>query len=500
VLCPSSAHAQGGVPVWTNRFNGLGNGNDSPGGGYQIARCLAVDGIGNVFVTGRTLNAETNYDYVTIKYSNGGAPLWTNYYDGFAHGDDGARAISVDSNGNVFVTGVSAGDFLTIKYSSTGVPLWTNRFDGLAHSGDQPWAIAVGSSGNTFVTGGSYDGSQFDYATVAYSNEGMPLWTNFYAGPANHYDEGNFIAVDSNGNVIVAGYSENALNNNNQAYATIKYSSAGDLLWMNFYDGLLDQSGRDRDHPNAMAVDASGNVFLAGQTFDGTNTAFAIVAYSNDGVPLWTELYTANYYDVAYAIAVDSGGNVFVTGQSWNGSRHEMATIKYSADGMRLWTRRYKGPGTGEEIPFAIAVDNSGNVFVTVLSSGASGSSDYATIAYSNSGVPLWTNRYNGPANGYDAPNTIAVDRNANVFVTGQSTSTNGTYDIVTIKYSSSIPPPRLDSQRLNNQLVLNWANAGFNLQTAPAVTGPFTNLPAATSPYTNPLTAPQQFFRLEAR
>ena len=45
-------------------------------------------------------------------------------------------------------------------------------------------------------------------------------------------------------------------------------------------------------------------------------------------------------------------------------------------------------------------------------------------------------------------------------------------------------------------KLVLIWTNAGFNLQTAPALTGPFTNLPGATSPYTHPLTAPQQFFR----
>ena len=47
-----------------------------------------------------------------------------------------------------------------------------------------------------------------------------------------------------------------------------------------------------------------------------------------------------------------------------------------------------------------------------------------------------------------------------------------------------------LNFQLLKNQLVLSWTNAGFNLQTAPAVTGPFTNLPAATSPYTNSLTA----------
>ena len=56
---------------------------------------------------------------------------------------------------------------------------------------------------------------------------------------------------------------------------------------------------------------------------------------------------------------------------------------------------------------------------------------------------------------------------------------------------------PRLDFQLLNNHLVLSWTNAGFSLRSAPALTGPFTNLPAAKSPYTHPLTAPKQFFRL---
>jgi len=90
-----------------------------------------------------------------------------------------------------------------------------------------------------------------------------------------------------------------------------------------------------------------------------------------------------------------------------------------------------------------------------------------------------------------------AITDSGNVFVTGNSSSGTAVSDFVTIKYSSSVPPPRLDFQLLNNQLVLNWTNAGFNLQSAPVVTGPFTNLPAATSPYTNPLTALQQFFRL---
>jgi hypothetical protein len=64
-----------------------------------------------------------------------------------------------------------------------------------------------------------------------------------------------------------------------------------------------------------------------------------------------------------------------------------------------------------------------------------------------------------------------------------------------TIKYS--IGQPRLEYGRAANQLLLNWNNAAFSLQTAPAVTGTYTNIPGATSPYTNPLTADKQFFRL---
>ena len=62
---------------------------------------------------------------------------------------------------------------------------------------------------------------------------------------------------------------------------------------------------------------------------------------------------------------------------------------------------------------------------------------------------------------------------------------------------ATSLPRPRLHFQRLNNQLVLSWTNARFNLQSVPTITGHFTNIPGATSPYTNSLSAPQQFFRL---
>ena len=90
----------------------------------------------------------------------------------------------------------------------------------------------------------------------------------------------------------------------------------------------------------------------------------------------------------------------------------------------------------------------------------------------------------------------MAVDRAGNVFVNGVSI---GDGYMVTIKYSSSIPLPRLDFQKLDNALVLSWTNAGFHLQSAPAVTGQFADILGATSPYTNITTGAQQFFRLKS-
>src|SRR5436190_407960 len=99
-------------------------------------------------------------------------------------------------------------------------------------------------------------------------------------------------------------------------------------------------------------------------------------------------------------MAVDGRGNVFVTGYSYGTNGNiDYATIAYSGTGVPLWTNRYNGPANYYDQAIAVAVDGSGNVFVTGSSLGTNGHTDYATIAYSGTGVPLWTNRYNGPGN-----------------------------------------------------------------------------------------------------
>src|SRR6185295_5671954 len=119
------------------------------------------------------------------------------------------------------------------------------------------------------------------------------------------------------------------------------------------------------------------------------------------GTLLWTNRYhgPGNGFDQARAAVVDSSGNVFVTGFS-SSSNNDYATIAYSGPGVPLWTNRYNGTGNGDDEAKGIAVDNSGNVFVTGYSTGTNGNSDFATIKYSSAGAPLWTNRYHGPGNG----------------------------------------------------------------------------------------------------
>ena len=440
LLGVTTSRAADGTPVWTNLFNGAANSED-------VAHALAMDASGNVVVTGHSFGSGGTVDYATIKYSGAGVPLWTNIYNGAANNTDIARALAVDGSGNVLVTGDSLGssnyDYATIKYSSAGVPIWTNRFNGAANRDDGAEALAVDGNGNVLVTGYSTASNGYsDYATIKYSSAGVPLWTNRFNGTANRDDHARALAVDGSGNVVVTGYSTAA--NGSYDYPTIKYSSAGLPLWTN----LSSRTVNGIAQAQSLAVDGSGNVYVTGSSeaangFDD----YAAIKYSSAGLPLWTNLFNgaANSSDEASALVVDGSGNVVVTGYSTaTNGYYDYATIKYSGAGVPLWTNLFNGEANRSDYARALAVDGSGNVYVTGGSSGIGSALDYATIKYSSAGVPLWTNLFNGAANNTDQTSALAVDGSGNIFVTGSSTAANGGRDYVTIKYSGGNPSPTI--------------------------------------------------------
>ena len=101
-----------GVQQWASRYNGVLNNAD-------IANAIAIDGSRNVYVTGYSLEAQMGY--VTIKYNSSGVQQWLQRYTGPANANDYAYALALDTLGNVFVTGKSGNgttfDYATIKYS-----------------------------------------------------------------------------------------------------------------------------------------------------------------------------------------------------------------------------------------------------------------------------------------------------------------------------------------------------------------------------------------------
>ena len=149
---------------------------------------------------------------------------------------------------------------------------------------------------------------------------------------------------------------------------------------------------------------------------------------------------SANSDDRAVAVVTDPLGNVYVTGYVTNiVTGTDISTIKYNSAGLLQWVRYYNGPANSDDRAFGIAIDRTGNyVYVTGYSTGTTTGPDFTTIKYDAAGIQQWTARYNGSANSDDRAFGIAVDASGNAYVTGHVTRGGIDWDMYTIKYSSS--------------------------------------------------------------
>lgn len=413
---------------WVKEYS---SGNDPS---FDVANAVAADAAGNVYVTGSSYGSNELADYATIKYNSSGDVLWVARYNGPEDNWDAATALSVDASGNVYVTGKSYGsnffDYVTIKYNSSGIEEWIARYDGPGNSDDVATALEIDASGNVYVTGQSIDSETFyDYATIKYDSSGVQQWVARFNGPGNTKDLASDLAVDVSGNVYVTGASGEGSPNLSD-YVTVKYNSSGAQQWVGRYNNLY-------DYATAVAVDASGNIYVTGYSFSCTMFYdYATIKYNAKGNQQWVARYDgANSDDLSYALAVDTSGNVYVTGESvGSGTSSDYATIKYNTSGNQLWVARYNGPGNAVDRALDMAVDRAGAVYVTGESEGSGTVTDYATLKYDALGNERWVERYNGPENSFDHATALAIDLLGRVYVTGRS-AVIGLSVYTTIKY-----------------------------------------------------------------
>jgi hypothetical protein len=451
ILLPSAEAAV--AEVWAHRYENPGSSTDSAVG-------VVSDAAGNFIVTGTSADKESTA-IVTIKYSGSeGSVLWQQRNTG---GKDWAAAtcLALDSVGNVVVSGSSGGDFYTVKYAAaTGTLLWEKYYNGPGtyESDDSARAVALDENDNVIVSGFSRSAdATFDYYTAKYAAaNGALMWEKRYSGPSNSDNFMTALVLDRGGNVIVTGSSTGrsaATSDPSEDFYTVKYAAAdGTVLWDRHYNGPGDR----RDSPHAVTVDSSGNVFVTGTSQNGGspyNHMFYTAKYAAaDGALLWEKRYNgpAKVHDVPQAITVDAFGNAVVTGASSLSSGYSTYyTAKYSAaDGALLWEARYNGPANGNDLPTAVTVDLSGNVIVTGSTTTAGSESigftyEFYTVKYSGAnGALLWEKTYRGAPNSFNQANAITVDHHANVVVTGiQSSRALGgdgfNADYYTAKYAS---------------------------------------------------------------
>jgi len=406
-----------GVPVfaqsvdtaWVRRYNGPGSSND-------YARAIAVDGSGNVYVTGQSISSESDYDFATIKYYPNGDTAWVRRWNGPGNGFDQASALILDASGNVYVTGTCISesfnaDFTTIKYYPNGETAWVRTYNGPDNNSDIAVALKVDVSGNVYVSGYSfYDSTSADYLTIKYDSGGSQLWTRRYNGTGNLPDWVRAMSLDSFGNIYVTGTSYDLTTLDD--YVTVKYDHDGDTSWVRRYNG----PGVADDQPLDIAVDGSGYVYVTG--LSGT------IKYDANGFEKWIGLWGGQ------KTAIDHFGNVYVAGRE----QLKCVTIKYLPDGDTAWVRTYSGPGKYEDGAYDLGLDSSGNVYVTGYSF-LGGYEDCITLKYDSTGQNVWTLRYDGPAHNGDVAYAMALDNSNNIYITGESYGSGTDYDYVTIKY-----------------------------------------------------------------
>ena len=296
-----------GALLWEQRYNSQQNYDDQTVG-------IAVNRDGDVFVTG-----VSGPDSHTAKYATtDGAVIWERR----CHGK--ATAMALDGNGNVVVTGSSFtngnADFYTAKYAaSDGTMLWDRRYNSPTNLGDFARAVATDANGDVVVTGYShvgYDNSYVYYSAKYAASDGALLWENGYYGPgAISNNRSSAISVDGNGNVVVTGASNNDCH-------TVKYAASdGAMIWERRYSS----PGSGPGWTVAIGVDGRDNVVVTGSSSqNGSYSTFDYYTakYSADnGTVLWEKRYDgpvsgSDHADTSHSLAIGRDGTIVVTGTS----------------------------------------------------------------------------------------------------------------------------------------------------------------------------------------
>jgi hypothetical protein len=425
--------------AWVAKYNnGITNGN------HQALK-MTLDSAGNIYVLGVSANSNTNLGYVTIKYAPSGKPFWSARFDATDFPGATPTGFALDSSNNVIVTG----NAVTLKYDGNGNLLWSAPYNATA--------ISVDSGESIYITGVSGN-----FTTIRLNPDGSNLWTRTwtYQGLANM---SQVIAVDSSSNVYVGGPETASVPPENQVnIAMLKYDPNGNQIWE---DDLSPGGANGGARVVGLLLDTCDNIYFEANYLGPAVEPYSTYRYNSNGIgSAIAGNPTGNLGSIANGLALDTLSNMLVTGMCGTGRvTSSYGTYKIGTNGSYIWTNLYPANSSGASAATALAVDLANSVYVTGDSTNATSGSDIVTIKYDSNGNQVWVQRYDGPGHGNDAGNAIAVDNSGNVYLAGYETETNGFTSMILIKYS----PVTIQKQSNGNVILHAYGSPGetFDIQ-----------------------------------
>ena len=458
VLLAVNGFAQ--APNWEWSWRAGGSQDDA-------AFSVVTDASGNVYTTGyftgptivfgnTTLTGAGDKDIFIVKFDSFGNLLWAKNFGGIY--DDAGMSISIDSFGKVYLTGYftsptiafdscvltkpsnSGGLFLT-QLDTSGNVLWAKS--AIGYSGSlQPYSISISGSG-VYITGyfrsptlsfggititnsDTISGSK-DFFIAKYDTYGVAQWAKS-AGFANNDDQGNSVATDDSGNVIVTGYYHgggiffgnlfisDTLQIPNEIFL-VKYDSLGNELWAR----SISAANQNTVNRNAVCTDIYNNVIVTGvftnfhlnidsislTNYGGSSSNYLgdmyLAKFNPVGNVIWARNEGTFYQENGMSVATDLNANIYVTGyfrgnsitiggyylsnfDSCNGcpfgNLPDYFLAKYGPSGNVDWAKC--AGGSLEDYGLNVSIDNSGNVYLVGYNAGFL---TFGNITYFNIGV-----------------------------------------------------------------------------------------------------------------
>ena len=286
---------------------------------------------------------------------------------------DSANSVSTDASGNVYVAGDTYGallgpnagdtDAFVRKYDSDGNEIWTRQF-GAAFL-DRAITVSAYGSDNIYVAGGT-NGALFgssagstDAFVRKYDSDGNEIWAKQFG--TSNYDMFWASSTDASGNIYLTGETLGSLSGPN---------AGDDILTLDAFVRKYDSDGNEiwtrqfgsRLDETLRAVSAYGsdNIYVAGHSngeLPGqTSNGIFIRKYDSDGNEIWTRMVGGDYYSIS-SVSTDASGNVYIAGEYEPGTTYAFVR-KYDSDGNEIWAREFGGSG-GRSFAYSVSTDAS---------------------------------------------------------------------------------------------------------------------------------------------